>query len=191
MREAPYINYTLKTKPVPRIVLSAIAAAEESAYAKTSATRFIVEAIQDILVRFSPRHVYHKNYSVGTYRIKAKTAKSAIRWAIKRELLKIHDKNYKDYTELIPLFVMSPRYNEDITRVVLTQIKEKHPILRKLRWQDIQKDDYLIAKIYSGYMGAGGNFNDWKKSITPGKEAQKRLKCKDGKCKTIQFLRSN
>jgi hypothetical protein len=43
-------------------------------------------------------------------------------------------------------------------------------------WETIAADDEVIAKLYSGYMGAGGAWEAWRSSMTPGAEARKRLR---------------
>lgn len=189
MKEAPYVRYKLKMEKVPRVVLFSVQTAEEAAYARTSRIRYIVESILDILAFLSPKFIFKRNYSVGSYRLKSKSAQLAIRWAVRNKKLIIYDKNYRDFTENLPQFIVSPRYGEDIARLVLEKLRCSHPLLKKIRWVDIAKDDYLIAKIYSGYMGAGGDMREWRKNLQPGKVARKRLRCKNGKCAVVDFVR--
>lgn len=189
MKEAPYIRYKLKMEKIPRVVLFSVQTAEEAAYARTSKIRYVIESAQDILAFLSPKFIFKRNYSVGSYRLKSRSAQLAIRWAVRNKKLVIYDKNYKDFTENLPQFIVSPRYGEDIARLVLEKLKSTHPLLKKMRWADIANDDYLIAKIYSGYMGAGGDMREWKKNLQPGSVARKRLKCKNGKCGVVNFVR--
>lgn len=189
MKEAPDIKYKLKLEKIPKVVLLSIQAAEERAYARTSKLRYIIESVQDMLAFLSPKFIFKKNYSVGTYRIKSKSAQLAIRWAIKNNKLKIYQKDYTSLAEQLPQFIISPRYSEDIAKILLDKIKSTHPMLQKMSWSDIAQDDYLIAKIYSGYVGAGGDMEAWKHTLQPGKVALKRLKCKDGRCGTISYVR--
>ena len=42
-------------------------------------------------------------------------------------------------------------------------------------WSQIAGDRRLTAKLYSGYLGAGGDWAGWKASVEPGAVARKRL----------------
>ena len=41
--------------------------------------------------------------------------------------------------------------------VYLAKLKSEHPQLKQLNWSEIEQNNELIAKLYSGYMGAGGD----------------------------------
>jgi hypothetical protein len=49
----------------------------------------------------------------------------------------------------------------------------------------------LVYKLYSGYMGAGGDWDGWKASLTPGAESRRRFQYEpqDGGYKLIERLR--
>ena len=54
-------------------------------------------------------------------------------------------------------------------------LRKKHPLLRNIGWTDIEASPALVAKIYSGYLGAGGDWATWEADLVPGKIAVARL----------------
>ena len=58
---------------------------------------------------------------------------------------------------------------------LLEWLRLDHPGLQKLDWRTISNDQKLVAKLYSGYMGAGGAWEEWRSSMTPGPEAARRM----------------
>lgn len=42
-------------------------------------------------------------------------------------------------------------------------------------WAEIETQPLLIAKLYSGYMGAGGDWAMWRSQLTPGPVALDRM----------------
>jgi len=65
--------------------------------------------------------------------------------------------------------------NQWLAALLLQHLKEEHPILATLPWSQIAGDRRLIAKLYSSYMGAGGDWAAWKASVEPGDVARKRM----------------
>ena len=59
--------------------------------------------------------------------------------------------------------------------VLLERLRQMHPELSKLSWQEISADPSLVAKVYSGYNGAGGDWEAWKADLIPGRVAAARM----------------
>ncbi len=59
--------------------------------------------------------------------------------------------------------------------VVLEHLRSDHPHLRRLGWDAIAHDPRLVALLYSGYLGAGGDWDAWRASAEPGPEALQRM----------------
>ena len=57
----------------------------------------------------------------------------------------------------------------------LQWLKEAHPLMTDLTWSEIEAKPELVAKLYSGYMGAGGAWELWREDLTPGSVAKQRL----------------
>lgn len=47
--------------------------------------------------------------------------------------------------------------------------------MTELAWLEIEAEPELIAKLYSGYMGAGGAWELWRENLNPGSVAKIRL----------------
>ena len=58
---------------------------------------------------------------------------------------------------------------------MLEHLRRRHPELRDMSWDLITSEPQLVAKLYSGYMGAGGDWETWEVTLTPGPEAVRRM----------------
>lgn len=169
------IDLKLYPPAIPRIVLLAIEAAEAEHYRSQPLWRRAVEILQDMLTFLSPGLVYKLNFSVGRYRIKPKTIDGLIQWSIRSNFLRIHRTDDRRLRALIAYFSHQPAINDWQISVYLEKLRREHPALGRMDWAEIGESDELIAKLYSGYMGAGGDWGAWKGSVTPGTESKKRL----------------
>ena len=109
-------------------------------------------------------------------RMKPKTIESNILWAIKHKMLTLNTKTSPKLTYLLGYLSMIPNVCHWQAEVYLAKLKSEHPQLAKIDWPEIEQNPDLIAKLYSGYMGAGGDWDTWKKTLEPGNEAKKRFK---------------
>lgn len=169
------MDFRLNPPAIPRIVIVSIETAETEHYRSQPFWRRTIEALQDILTFVSPSLVYKLNFSVGKYRIKPKTIDGLTQWAIKSNYLRMHSEDDKRWKALIAYFSHQPAINDWQISVYLEKLRQNHPTLQYLDWSEIEKSDELIAKLYSGYMGAGGDWRAWQYSLTPGAESKRRF----------------
>lgn len=59
--------------------------------------------------------------------------------------------------------------------IVALVVYKRYRALSSKNWSLIAGSDPLIAKMYSGYMGAGGDWESWKHNEEPGAESRKRF----------------
>ena len=169
------IDFTLSTPQVPIAVLTAIHEAEARSYAEEALPRRLVEEVQDILVFASPGLAYDLNYSVGRYRIRASTIETILPWARERGYLTAEDVALDDLAEAMAYFAEQPVLNDWQAAVYLEWLRDDHPELSGMTWEDIAADPALVAKLYSGYMGAGGDWSGWQSDLSPGPVAAARM----------------
>lgn len=160
---------------VPRNVLAAVRAAEGEFYRDLGPVRRLVEDTQDIMALVWPQVVFKADLSVGAYRIKAHSIVNVLQYAIKRGYLELDFQPDWSYGKSLPYFAMAPVLSEWQAAVLLAGLRERHPMLRHRSWDDIAADPEAIAKLYSGYMGAGGAWELWESDLQPGPVARYRL----------------
>ncbi|MEJ6398524.1 hypothetical protein [Yoonia sp. 208BN28-4] len=160
---------------VPFSVLEIIQDAERQSYAQRSFFRRGVEEMQDAIVFLSPEIGYRTNFSLGRYRIKAATLETILPWAIEQGYLTLNDTTQTEFAHALAYFSEQPGLNDWQASVYLEWLRRDHPMLVDLTWPDIAADPLLIAKLYSGYMGAGGAWEQWRADLTPGPVALRRL----------------
>ena len=76
---------------------------------------------------------------------------------------------------LLPYFSEQQVINDWQVAVILESLRRDHPQLREMTWDRIAADPSLVAKLYSGYMGAGGAWDQWRATLTPGPVARRRM----------------
>jgi hypothetical protein len=76
---------------------------------------------------------------------------------------------------VLPIFALQPSINDWQASVLLEYLRQRHPALRNMKWEVIAADPNAIAKLYSGYMGAGGDWALWKSDLVPGAVSRDRL----------------
>ncbi|MFQ6546313.1 hypothetical protein AADZ90_000040 [Aestuariibius sp. 2305UL40-4] len=169
------LTFTLEAPPVPLSVLASIREAEDVSYAGRSPLRRLGEAGQDILVFASPELAYRLNSSVGRYRIKAQTIEAILPWAIDEGYLVLDDIPEDAFAHALAYFSEQPALNDWQAAVYLAWLRSEHAGLAAVSWPDIAADPELVAKLYSGYMGAGGAWDAWRADLVPGPVARRRL----------------
>lgn len=160
---------------VPENVLAAVRAAEVRWYAGLPLWRRSVKDLQDVIASVVPRAAFWMDSSIGPYRIKAQTIHGLMPYAVEHGYLKIGAKRHHRFNRLLPFFALQPMLNDWQAAVLLQSLKEQHPQLRHRPWEQIASDPDAVAKLYSGYMGAGGHWEQWAASRTPGAVARQRL----------------
>jgi hypothetical protein len=156
-------------------VIVAVKHAETFAYAREPWYRRATEYAQDVLTFLVPRLTYRLNFSVGRYRIKPATIEALIPWAEQQGYLQIHRERDGRLRHLLPYFSEQPVINDWQVAVILESLRRDHPQLQNVTWEHIANDPALVAKLYSGYMGAGGDWDQWRATLTPGPIAQDRM----------------
>jgi hypothetical protein len=168
-------DFSIDPPPVPRSVVAAIKHAESFAYAQEPWNRRAAEYAQDVLTFLVPRLTYRMDFSVGRYRIKPATIEALLPWAVQQGYLQMHGRPDDRLRHLLPYFSEQPVINDWQVAVILESLRRDHPGLRDMTWDRIGADPWLVAKLYSGYMGAGGDWERWRATLTPGPVAQHRL----------------
>lgn len=169
------LDLHLHSPGVPQNVLDAVRGAEMTAYRRMPTARKVVEDGQDMAGLLWPQAVYRANYSVGAFRIKSRTAAEVIDFAIERGLLELRVDRDARYIRMLPVLAQQPALNTWFAGVLLMTLRERHPMLRGRDWDDIAADPDAIAKLYSGYTGAGGAWDAWAADEVPGPVARERL----------------
>ncbi len=185
------IDFKLNPPDIPRIILLSIKTAEAEFYGSQPYWRRAVKALQDMLTFLWPGLVYKMNSSVGRYRIKPHTIDDLIPWAIKSGFLTMHSEHDDQSKTFIAYFSHQPAINDWQISVYLEKLRCDHPTLRHMEWREIGTNDEAIAKLYSGYMGAGGEWDEWRRTAAPGAESKRRFQCdeRSGEYRLIQRLR--
>lgn len=173
-------QFEMVAPPVPASVLRTVREAEASYYAGQGPLKRIAEEAQDALVFASPHLVYVMNFSVGRYRIKAHTLEKILPWTIRNGYLKFEGETRHLARSAIAYFSEQPAMSDWQAATLLEWLRQDHPKLKQMSWNIISDDPQLIAKLYSGYMGAGGAWDEWRNSLKPGPEALRRLGLEPG-----------
>ena len=169
------VDFRISYPSVPVEVTEAIKAAEARYYSQEGISRRLCEEAEDMLALVWPGGVTALNLSVGPYRIKADTIQSLLPWAIEEGFLTLIDAEPERALSAIAYFSEQPALADWGATVVLENLRWRHPNLRKMSWDRISSDPQLVAKLYSGYMGAGGDWATWESTLMPGLEAVRRM----------------
>ena len=169
------VDFRISYPDVPVEVTEAVKAAEAGYYDQQSFARRVSEEAEDMLALVWPSAVTRLNLSVGPYRIKAETMRDLLPWAIDEGFLTVVDADPEQALSSIAYFSEQPALADWGATVVLERLRLRHPQLRDMGWDQISSDPRLVAKLYSGYMGAGGDWETWEASLTPGPEALRRM----------------
>lgn len=169
------LEFELRPPAVPKSILATVRNAEQKSYEDRSIVRRLAEEAQDILVFASPETAYKMNFSVGRYRIKAKSIEAILPWAIAQQFVTLESTSSKSFAHALAYFSEQPGLNDWQAATYLEWLKQDHPSLAPKSWTEIASDPNLVAKLYSGYMGAGGAWDLWRANLTPGPVAKRRL----------------
>ncbi|MFC3613323.1 hypothetical protein ACFORG_06080 [Lutimaribacter marinistellae] len=170
------VDFRVTYPEVPVEVTEAVRSAEAQYYASLSMPRRLAEEGEDILALLWPAAVKKLDFSVGPYRIKASTMEDIFPWAISAGYLVLVDAEPDEALASISYFSEQPALADWGASLVLEHLRLRHPEMRMMGWDTIRSDPHLIAKLYSGYMGAGGDWVGWESSLSPGPEALRRMK---------------
>ena len=173
------IDFRITYPPVPIVVTSAVRDAEANYYKSRGTLRKLAEEAEDILTFFWPPAVTTLDLSVGPYRMKASTLKELIPWAMSEEYLKVVDAEPHEALQAISYFSEQPALADWGAAIILESLRLRHPTLQKMDWETISADPNHVAKLYSGYMGAGDDWEVWKSTIAPGPVAKRRMNVSD------------
>ncbi len=170
-----HYRFELVQPPVPAGVLERIRTAEAGYYAAAPVWRRLAEEAQDALAILAPGLVYRLNLSVGPYRMKARTVEELLNWAIASDFLRLRGDTGRASRAAISYFAEQPVLSDWEAAIYLAWLRDSHPGLAAVSWSEIAESPSLIAKLYSGYMGAGGDMVQWRASLEPGAVAIERL----------------
>ncbi len=169
------MNVRLRGPMVPESVLDAVRGAEVRWYQGLPTWRRLVKDAQDSVGVLAPHLVYRLNSSIGPYRIKARTVRGLIGYALEHDYLRIDAVQDPRLDKLLPYFSLQPVLNDWQAALLLQSLKDEHPALAGRSWDEIASDPEAVAKLYSGYMGAGGDWAGWLADDAPGPVARQRL----------------
>lgn len=169
------LEFELTPPAVPTSILATIRQAEKRSYEERSIVRRLVEEAQDVLVFASPEIAYKMNFSVGRYRIKAKTIEDILPWAAEQHFVVLGRTSPTSLAHALAYFSEQPGLNDWQAATYLQWLKQDHPQLADVPWAFIEADPELVAKLYSGYMGAGGDWDLWRQNLISGPVAKQRL----------------
>lgn len=175
-------------------VMSVVLQAEQNWQASLGPVRGNVKLLQDEIAYTNPEMAWKNNNSLSRFNIRPSTAYKAIRWA--------HGAGMPINFPAAPLpeqvvgYIMNPSTDAKLAEIILNQLRDDHPILRQKSWAEIEASDEMIAKLYSGYTGAGNAWDDWRRDIKPGSVSIQRLGCERLEtlrlaCRLVQQKRSS
>ncbi len=185
------LNQTPNSCLPPVWLVAVIRSAEQGWQASLPPVRRLGEASQEHLARLEPSLVAAQDFSIGTCNLRPSAARRAVLWALEKDIggyLGLQE--LPDDVHLVTM-IMEPSAEARLVLCLLGTLREAHLGLQDLSWDVICGQDALVAKLYSGYMGAGGAWAAWQSSLAPGPEALRRLACQPGAaaCELVQRYR--
>lgn len=169
------LDFRIHDPGIPENVLTAIRNAELKAYRDMGLVRKAVEDFQDSLALLWPGLAFSCDFSIGPYCIKASTVREILDFALEQGYLTLNSQRSARYNEVLPIFALQPSINDWKAGVLLEYLRRRHPELRHMTWEVIAADPNAIAKLYSGYMGAGRDWERWNSDLVPGAVSRDRL----------------
>lgn len=169
-------------------VVEVVGSAEDTWQMQLGPLRGAAEQFQDEVARTSPLEAYAANWSIGRYNIRPSTARAALEWAFAQDIAGDFGYHHRPSDEELVRQIMDDTQAAVLVKVILSQLRADHPGLSALDWETIEAIDQYIAKLYSGYLGAGGAWEVWRSNLIPGDEARLRLGCtEDGtRCALVE-----
>jgi hypothetical protein len=182
---------TVEVRIVSQWVVEVVGTAEEAWQAQLSPLRGTAEELQDQAARSAPLEAYAADWSIGRFNIRPSTARSALDWAFMQGIAGDFGYHHHPSDEEVVRDIMDTARSSSLVKLILAQLRDSHPALREMEWDAIEATDQYIAKLYSGYLGAGGAWDAWRSDLLPGDEARQRLGCTDdsARCTLIQRQR--
>jgi hypothetical protein len=176
---------------VSQWVVDVVGSAEEGWQAQLGPLRGAAEQLQDEVARTSPLEAYTADWSIGRYNIRPSTARSALDWAFQQGVAEDYGYHHRPNDEEVIRQIIDDTQAAALVKVILARLRAEHPSLSVLDWDTIEATDQYIAKLYSGYLGAGGAWETWQSNLIPGDEAKQRLGCnQDGtRCAVVEQRR--
>jgi hypothetical protein len=156
------LDFHLTSPEVPVPLLNTVKQAEMRYFQELPLFRRGIEASQDVVALFWPQLAFALNISVGAYRIKPQTIHTLIQFAIEEKYLQMRIPEDYRFDSFLSYFSMQPALNDWQAALLLQKLKMKHPATMEVSWQQIGSSPRLVAKLYSGCMGAGG---DWEAQV--------------------------
>jgi hypothetical protein len=170
---------TVEVRIPSQWVVEVVGTAEETWQAQLSPLRATAEHVQDQAARSAPLEAYAADWSIGRFNIRPSTARSALDWAFARGIAADFGYDQPLGDEEIVRDIMAPARAASLVKLIRAQLRDDHPGLREMAWDTIEAGDQYLAKLYSGFLGAGGAWQAWRSDLLPGDEARLRLGCTD------------
>jgi hypothetical protein len=182
---------TAQARIASQWLVDVVGTAEEMWQAQLSPLRGTAEQFQDQAARSVPLEAYAADWSIGRYNIRPSTARSALDWAFEQGIAGDYGYEHRPSDEEIVGHIMDSEKAPALVKLILARLRDDHPALRDVTWDTIEATDQYIAKLYSGYLGAGGAWEAWRSNLIPGDEARQRLGCNDDgtRCTIVQQRR--
>lgn len=169
------LAFDLHPPPVPARVLDAVREAEARHYAGVGAVRRRLETLQDAAAAWLPDLVALADWSVGPYRVRPSTIAPLLPWARAQGWFVPRGPRALSVRAALAHFAVRRSTGAWQAAVLLEHLSTRHPALRGLDWQAIATDPQRVALLYSGYLGAGGDWAGWRATPKPGAEALRRM----------------
>jgi hypothetical protein len=172
-------------------VVNVIGEAEGRWDAGLDPLRRAAERLQDENARVAPLEAYAADWSIGRYNMRPQTVRGAMDRLFADGTAGDYGFERPPSDEEIVRDIMDTSRDSALVKVILASLRAEHPQLQTMSWDEIERSDQAIAKLYSGYLGAGGDWVAWRASITPGSVAIERLGCnEDGeRCSVVDEQR--
>lgn len=149
--------------------------------------RELLERAQSVVARVLPSFAALNNSSFGRANIRPEAAARAIAWARESGIAEAARLPDPADGAAVTAAILDPARSDLIVTLILARLRDDHPLLQSMEWEAIEADDLLVAKLYSGYMGAGGAWVRWRATLDPGPEALRRLGCTPGQgCREVE-----
>jgi hypothetical protein len=177
--ETDEVVSTVEVRIVSQWVVEVVGTAEVAWQAQLSPLRAVAEQWQDQTASSAPLEAYAADSSIGRFNIRPSTERSALDWAFAQGITAEFGYHQPPGDEEIVRDIMDPSRASSLVKLILAQLRDSHPALRGMTWDTIEAADRYIAKLYSGYLGAGGAWEAWRSNLLPGDEARQRLGCTD------------
>ena len=172
-------------------VVAVVGAGEANRTSGASMIRRTADQVQRALLRLDPRSATVADWSIGRYQIRPATARAALHWACASDAVCTRGCDHRPSGAALVRQILDPAGGIALVQVILARLRDNHPCLRTMSWEQIEASDQAIAKLFSGWLGAGGFWTAWRADCRPGPLACRYLHgTEDGRhCAVVQALR--